>query len=203
MSTWDDKKGLPLSTTELLPVNAAPPSYSAKKSRVRSTLIALCLAACAFTFIQVAISDAVFPFNVNEDVDLCPQAEVLVPERNGELWNSVGETIGTDIFKTRAIDRLAGAVKVPTESYDDMAPVGRDPRWEVFSEFHDYLLGAFPQAHATLELTKVNTYGLLYVWKGQNASLKPVLLAAHQDVVPVDRSTWDSWNYPPFSGHYD
>ncbi|CAI6753801.1 BBF_HP2_G0046960.mRNA.1.CDS.1 [Saccharomyces cerevisiae] len=26
---------------------------------------------------------------------------------------------------------------------------------------------------------------------------------AHQDVVPVNREIWDSWQYPPFSGHYD
>ena len=31
-----------------------------------------------------------------------------------------------------------------------------------------------------MELTKVNTYGLLYVWPGQDTSLKPILLAAHQ-----------------------
>jgi hypothetical protein len=35
-------------------------------------------------------------------------------------------------------------------------------------------------SHTTLELSKVNTYGLLYVWKGSDASLKPILLAAHQ-----------------------
>lgn len=35
-------------------------------------------------------------------------------------------------------------------------------------------------SHSTLELGKVNTYGLLYVWKGTDASLKPILLAAHQ-----------------------
>ncbi len=37
----------------------------------------------------------------------------------------------------------------------------------------------FP-SHTTLKLTKVNTYGLLYEWEGTDASLKPLLLAAHQ-----------------------
>lgn len=36
------------------------------------------------------------------------------------------------------------------------------------------------RSHSTLELTKVNTYGLVYVWKGTDSSLKPLLLAAHQ-----------------------
>lgn len=35
-------------------------------------------------------------------------------------------------------------------------------------------------SHTTLELTKVNTYGLVYVWKGSDPTLKPLLLAAHQ-----------------------
>ena len=31
-----------------------------------------------------------------------------------------------------------------TESFDDMEPVGVDPRWDVFGPFHDYLQQAFP-----------------------------------------------------------
>ena len=34
--------------------------------------------------------------------------------------------------------------------------------------------------HSTLELTKVNTHGLIYVWKGSDTTLKPLLLAGHQ-----------------------
>jgi Gly-Xaa carboxypeptidase len=26
---------------------------------------------------------------------------------------------------------------------------------------------------------------------------------AHQDVVPVNPSTWDTWTHPPFEGHLD
>ncbi|KAJ4415769.1 hypothetical protein N0V82_007131 [Gnomoniopsis sp. IMI 355080] len=33
-------------------------------------------------------------------------------------------------------------------------------------------------------------------------SLKPVILMAHQDVVPVQMET-DDWKYPPFDGHWD
>ncbi|CDO73281.1 hypothetical protein BN946_scf185008.g43 [Trametes cinnabarina] len=139
----------------------------------------------------------------NPSADLCPQASAVVPEKNGELWKSLGKTFDSDAFKMRAVQWLGGAVRVPTQSYDKMGPVGEDPRWEVFEPFHDYLLNAFPQVHATLGLTKVNTYGLVYHWKGSDSSLKPLLLAAHQDVVPVNPDTVDEWNYPPFSGHYD
>lgn len=35
-------------------------------------------------------------------------------------------------------------------------------------------------SHETLELTKVNLYGLVYLWKGTDESLKPLMLTAHQ-----------------------
>lgn len=61
----------------------------------------------------------------------------------------------------------------------------------------------------------------MYEWEGSDASLKPLLLAAHQglstsvkivlcqathdtsDVVPVDPKTVDEWQFPPYSGFYD
>ena len=58
-------------------------------------------------------------------------------------------------------------------------------------------------SHSTLKLTKVNTWGLVYAWKGSDASLKPLLLAAHQDVVPVNPDTVDEWTHPPYSGYFD
>jgi len=44
---------------------------------------------------------------------------------------------------------------------------------------HD-LTWATVMSHANLKLTKVNTYGLYYEWRGSDVSLKPLLLAAHQ-----------------------
>ncbi|KAF9011801.1 carboxypeptidase S [Cyathus striatus] len=133
----------------------------------------------------------------------CIQASVLIPEKNTKLWGAVNGKISTEEYKRQAIDWLAGAIKIPTESFDDMGPVGEDPRWEIHRKLHDYLLSAFPVVHTTLKLTKINTYGLLYEWKGSDTSLKPLLLAGHQDVVPVESTTIDKWTHPPFSGHYD
>jgi len=87
-----------------------------------------------------------------------------------------------------------------TESYDGMEPVGVDPRWEAFKPFHEYLATTFPlvfvyhrlqtrafvinlnplHRHSTLTLTKVNSWGLVYVWSGTDGHLKPILLTAHQ-----------------------
>ncbi|KAI0295384.1 carboxypeptidase S [Multifurca ochricompacta] len=139
----------------------------------------------------------------HNDAKLCPQSDPLYPERHAELWKSLGWDFDQDAFTKRAVQWLGGAVRVPTESYDDMGPVGVDKRWEAFGPFHDYLVQSFPLTHKTLSLTKVNTYGLLYEWKGSDNSLKPLQFAAHQDVVPVEPKTVDQWKYPPYSGYYD
>lgn len=54
-----------------------------------------------------------------------------------------------------------------------------------------------------MEVTKVNTYGLVFKLEGSDSSLKPLLLMGHQDVVPVNRETVSEWVHPPFSGHFD
>ncbi|KAG9312990.1 hypothetical protein JVU11DRAFT_6428 [Chiua virens] len=135
--------------------------------------------------------------------DLCPQAPSLIPVKNNALWATLTEIYGTEGFRSKAVDWLSGAIQIPTESYDQMDPVGVDPRWEKFTSFHDYLEKSFPLVHSSLELSKVNTYGLIYLWKGSDATLKPLLLAAHQDVVPVEPTTYDAWTHPPFSGYFD
>jgi len=43
----------------------------------------------------------------------CVQADVLMPNKNADLWNALNEKIGTPAFKTSAINWLAGAVRVP------------------------------------------------------------------------------------------
>lgn len=115
----------------------------------------------------------------------------------------MGDYFLSDAFRNKSIERLAGAVKIPTESFDDMGKVGVDERWDIFFEFATYLEKTFPLVHSTLQLEHVNSHGLLYTWPGSDQSLKPTLLMAHQDVVPVPKATVEQWTYPPFSGHYD
>ncbi|KAH7361757.1 carboxypeptidase S [Plectosphaerella cucumerina] len=106
-------------------------------------------------------------------------------------------------YRNASIARLAGAIRIPTVAYDGMGPVGEDPRWDVFDEFADYLRQTFPRVHAGLRLEKVNTHGLLYTWQGSDLALKPTVLMAHQDVVPVPESTLSQWEHPPFAGEFD
>ncbi len=66
-----------------------------------------------------------------------------------------------------------------------------------FRGLHEFLQKSFPLVHAKLEKKVINEYGLLFTWKGSDTAKKPVLLMAHQDVVPASD---ENWKYPPFSG---
>lgn len=88
--------------------------------------------------------------------------------------------------------RLSKAIQIPTVSAANYDETNFAP----FDEFVDFLESAFSLFHKTLELERVNTYGRLYIWRGKNPALAPILLMAHYDVVPAD----GDWKYPPFSG---
>ena len=55
----------------------------------------------------------------------------------------------------------------------------------------------FPAIAGAVEQHTVGITGQLWHWRGA-ASLKPVVLMAHQDVVPVESE--DDWEHPPFEG---
>jgi Gly-Xaa carboxypeptidase len=134
----------------------------------------------------------------------CPQVEVLVPTISTPALDLIIPTIESATYKNTSIALLSGAVQIPTVSRDEMGPPGDDePRWDIFFKFADYLETSFPLIHEHLTREKVNTHGLVYTWKGSDPTLKPTLLLAHQDVVPVPESTIPTWTYPPFSGAFD
>ncbi|PBK76079.1 carboxypeptidase S [Armillaria solidipes] len=193
-----------------LPEYTLPPANGAKPKRSQSKLklLGVVLLSIIWASLSLFRRRGVVHIRGRNDVSLltspgCPQVDVLVPEKNANIWKTAGQTIATQEFKLRAASLLGGAVQIPGETFDDMGPIGEDSRWEIHGKFHEYLAEAFPLVHATFVLEKVNTYGLLYTWKGSDASLKPLLLLAHQDVVPVDPNTVNEWAHPPFSGHFD
>jgi len=97
---------------------------------------------------------------------------------------------------TALAQHLAGALRFKTISYQDSSQFdGRQ-----FDGLHQYLRTTFPKLHAALKLEKVNGYGLLYEWTGSDPGLGPIVLLAHQDVVPVEPGTEGRWTEPPFEG---
>jgi Gly-Xaa carboxypeptidase len=143
------------------------------------------------------------PWSQKPSKPQCQQVTPLFPEVKSKDLADMDAYLKTDAFRNESIARLGGAVKIPTQSYDDMGPIGKDSRWDIFFQLSDYLKMQFPGVHFMLNLDVVNTHGLVYTWEGSDKSLKPLLLMAHQDVVPVPDSTVESWTYPPFSGAYD
>jgi carboxypeptidase PM20D1 len=92
-----------------------------------------------------------------------------------------------------AARRLSEGLRFRTISFGRGEPVPAD----AFRALHAHLERSFPRTHATLERELVGDYSLLYRWPGRDDSLKPALLMAHQDVVPVDEA---DWQHPPFGG---
>lgn len=132
----------------------------------------------------------------------CPQWTALHPTKHRGLSEDLDVAYSSEDFKQRAIQALGDAVRIPTESYDDNGPVGEDSRWDTFAELHRVLEASFPRVYESLNVTKVNTYGLVFHWQG-STSAQPYILAAHQDVVPVEVQTVKEWKYDPYSGYYD
>ncbi|KAH8882921.1 carboxypeptidase S [Thozetella sp. PMI_491] len=133
---------------------------------------------------------------------MCAQPDALFPKTHEGLdwaWNY----LLSPEFEKGTVERLAAAVQIKTETFDDLGEIGVDKRWDVFQDFHAFLEKTFPAVHARLKVEKVNTWGLLYTWNGSDPSLKPTLLMAHQDTVPVPLETIPAWDYPPWSGHFD
>jgi Gly-Xaa carboxypeptidase len=133
----------------------------------------------------------------------CPQVEPLLPSKTTAALAKMEEFLDTETFRNESAARLAGVVQIPSQSYDDLGPIGEDKRWDTMYDVAAYLEKTFPLVYSTLQLEKVNTHGLLYTWQGTDGTLKPTVLMAHQDVVPVAEATINQWTYPPFSGTYD
>lgn len=95
-----------------------------------------------------------------------------------------------------AATRLSHALQIKTISHND--PTKDDTSKLI--EFHGFLEKSFPLVHQKLQREVINEYSLLYKWQGSDPGLKPVLLNAHMDVVPVEPGTESSWTFDAFSG---
>jgi carboxypeptidase PM20D1 len=102
----------------------------------------------------------------------------------------------TPIDGARAAVRLGEAIRFRTVSNQDPAQNER-AEWD---RLHAWLQATYPRAHAAMTREVLAGHTLLYTWQGEDPALPPIVLMAHQDVVPVTAGTEGDWKQPPFSG---
>jgi Gly-Xaa carboxypeptidase len=76
----------------------------------------------------------------------CPQYPAIkaASSERKDLEKDIQKEVGSDEFFQKSLKKLQGAVQIPTESFDDMGPVGEDERWDIFEKLHEYFEEAFP-----------------------------------------------------------
>lgn len=107
----------------------------------------------------------------------------------------LGSPLPAPTIDQAAVKRLASAIQIPTIS-TEAAP----PPPEVLSAFHAHLATSYPRVHAQLTKEVVASGSLLFTWPGTDPIAPALLLAAHQDVVPIEGSSASKWTHPPFAG---
>lgn len=92
------------------------------------------------------------------------------------------------------VEHLQGLVRIPTVSCADP----NSEKYAPFDELHKYLEKTYPNIHRVMEKKTFGRAGLLFRWPGEDPSKPPMVLMAHQDVVPVGDE--NAWTHSPFCG---
>lgn len=100
---------------------------------------------------------------------------------------------GMNAHDREAVGKLQALVRIPTVSHTDEDEIDD----AAFEALHTELELAFPLLHLRLEKIVVEKHALLFRWPGRDDD-RPLVLMAHQDVVPVDGSM--TWTHPAFAG---
>ena len=95
-----------------------------------------------------------------------------------------------------AAQRLSEAIRARTVS----SQADPEQNRAAFESLHALLQARYPAAHRVLQREVVGGLSLLYTWPGSDPAAAPVLLLAHQDVVPIAPGTEADWAVDPFAG---
>ncbi|KAI0856073.1 hypothetical protein F4860DRAFT_519209 [Xylaria cubensis] len=131
----------------------------------------------------------------------CDLPDSLDPSDDG-LLSSRELFSGTDALKTM-VERHQPLVRIPSICYDDLGDFEEDYRWKPFHDIPVLLKETYPLVHEYATVDSINTFGLVYTIRGSDDSLAPILMTAHQDVVPVEPETLGWWEHPPFDAFYN
>jgi Gly-Xaa carboxypeptidase len=163
-------------------------SKSCHSMRLKKPLMFAALALAAIASITAA-------FSGNGDVTpLTPQCPPS-PKAIIREHEKIQYILHDPEFRNHSASVLSGAIQIDTVVYDIM------PDYSKFENFHAYLKETFPNVYSKATIHKVNDYGLVFEFKGTNSELKPIMLTAHQDTVPIGDPS--DWTEDPFGGRYD
>jgi carboxypeptidase PM20D1 len=95
-----------------------------------------------------------------------------------------------------ATQSLSAAIRARTES----SPTDPAANTDQFEALHAHLVQRYPKLHAALQREVVGSLSLLYTWPGSDPAAKPIMLMAHQDVVPIAPGTEKNWQAEPYAG---
>lgn len=96
----------------------------------------------------------------------------------------------------KAAANLGEAVRFQTVSHQDAS----DNDISQWAALHTWLQITYPVSHSKMKRQVVAERTLIYSWTGSEPALQPIILMAHQDVVPVTAGTEKDWKHPPYSG---
>jgi Gly-Xaa carboxypeptidase len=135
---------------------------------------------------------------------VCQQVPKLSP-KNKKVERFIRDKVESPEYHKEIINKLSEIIRIPSESYDELGLIGKDDRWDIFYEVEDYIKAKYPTVFKNVKLDHANTHGLILTWEGSvpASEAKPILMLAHQDVVPVLADTVQDWTHPPYKGYYD
>lgn len=93
---------------------------------------------------------------------------------------------GTYKADEAAVERFCELLRIPTVSRENIAERDDEP----FSQWIPTLQRLYPHFFKVAELTRVDDFGMLLRWPGADSALDPIVMIAHQDVVPVEGQDW-------------
>ena len=114
---------------------------------------------------------------------------------------AVGTGAGIKVAAAPAFDtalaaqHLSQAVQIQTVSHQDPA----ENQLGEWTKLHDWLTATYPKASAKMQRQELGQT-LVYTWPGSDPAAQPIIVMAHQDVVPVTPGTEGDWKHAPFAG---
>lgn len=157
-------------------------------TRVSRRLVTVLTFACVVILTVFLHLKPSFDFPNFDNTCVAPEKIPLNEDKTNYLLYDPG-------FRKNSSMRLSKAVQVDTTVNDDQKDFSK------IQKFHDYLESEFPAVFAKADVDIVNGYGYVIQLTGSDVSLKPILLMAHQDTVPIgDRNLWHK---NPWSGEID